>query len=242
MPTLLHTIDLGRMAYADALAQQRAYHERVLAGEADQALMLVEHEPVITVSQRRDASRHLLADTARLTQLGIAVEPTDRGGDVTYHGPGQLVAYPIIRLADLHFNVGRYIRFLEAIIIDTGAAFGITARRVDKCTGVWVRMNGQPGQSSSEACATNEGMAKLAAIGVRVRRNVSLHGLAINVTTNLDHFATIVPCGLANRRVTSLKQLLRRDCPTMAQVKATLTHQMQHHYSAALAVSSAHGR
>jgi lipoyl(octanoyl) transferase len=196
--------DLGRLAYAAALAVQQQTHEAVLSGHNPPTLLLVEHDPVITVSQRQGAGQHLLASPQRLAELGIALETTDRGGDITYHGPGQLVAYPIVRLADLGLNVGRYMRLLEQVVIDTVGAWGIEGRRIEGRTGVWV------------------GPAKLCAMGVRVRRNVSLHGLALNVSTDLAHFQTIVPCGLADATVTSLQRLLGPRCPDMDQVKAAL--------------------
>lgn len=200
--------DLGRLAYGPALARQQAVHQRVLDGGGP-ALLLVEHEPVITISQRRGAADHLLADPPSLRRLGIAVESTDRGGDITYHGPGQLVAYPILRLGDYGLNLGRYMRLLEHLVIASVARWGINAGRVPGCTGVWV------------------GDAKLCAMGVRVRRNVTLHGLALNVATDLSHFQTIVPCGLAGRAVTSLAAILGDRCPKLADVKDELVAQFR---------------
>ena len=260
MPDLhLQFMDLGRLDYAAALARQRALHDRVLAGEALPTVLFVEHPPVITISQRRGAAQNILADRRRLAMLGIDVQATARGGDVTYHGPGQVVVYPIVRLAELHFNVGRYIRFLEQVMIDTLAMFDVTALRVEKCTGVWVEAGdiAKPqaaGGGSAKAravvegiakaravggvCATNAGLAKIGAIGVRVKRNVTLHGLALNVATNLAHFDTILPCGLANRSVTSLKSLRGAACPTMEAVKSAMRRQFGKHYGAALATAS----
>lgn len=215
--------DLGRLGYTAAFEKQRAVHERVLAGDAPPTILFVEHDPVITVSQRRTALQHVLASQHQLRMLGIDVQPTDRGGDVTYHGPGQLVAYPILRLADVRFNVGRYIRFLEEVIMATVAAFGVQAHQVPGCTGVWVNTQGPNGSTA----------AKLAAIGVRVKRNVTLHGLALNVTTNLSHFDTIVPCGLANRNVASLASLLGEACPTFAAVRQMMAQVFRERYEAA---------
>lgn len=208
----LNVIDLGRMAYVPALEFQRETHARVLAKHMPPALILVEHDPVITVSQRREAPSHLLATSDALTKLGIDLQPTDRGGDITYHGPGQLVAYPILRLGDYGLNVGGYMRFLEQVVIDTLAVFNITAYRDPANTGVWVRASLDTPDSGSKICA----------IGVRVRRNVTLHGLALNVTTDLSHFETIIPCGLAGRSATSVKSLLGGKTPSMPQVKTTL--------------------
>jgi lipoyl(octanoyl) transferase len=202
----LRALDLGRLAYEPALAEQRRVNQAVIDGHEPPTLLLVEHDPVITVSHRRGAASHILAPPQRLAELGIAVHETDRGGDVTYHGPGQLVAYPILRLHDHGLNLSRYMRLLEAVVIDAVATWGVEAHRDACATGVWV------------------GQAKLCALGVRVRKNVTMHGLALNVRTDLSHFQTIVPCGLTCRAVTSLAQLLGDRCPTMDATKRELTH------------------
>ena len=145
--------------------------------------------------------------------MGIDLVQTDRGGDVTYHGPGQLVAYPILRLAALGLSLGGYMRWLEQVVIATVDAFDVKAFREAGLTGVWVGR--QPGQLP----------AKLCALGVRVARHVTMHGMALNVTTELAHFKTIVPCGLVDRPVTSLKSLLGQRTPAMGQVKAQLVEQ-----------------
>ena len=217
MPNPLHTIDLGRMPYPAALARQRAVHAQVLAGDAEDTLLLVEHDPVITVSARKGATAHVLAPPADLERLGIEVHETDRGGDVTYHGPGQIVAYPILRMMRYRLNVGRYMRLLEQVIIDTLETFDIDAHAEAGATGVWI------------ADALDGPAAKIAALGVRVRRNVTMHGLALNVTTDLTHFDTIVPCGLAGRRVTSMQRLLGGRTPDLSDVKRELTGQLNHH-------------
>jgi lipoyl(octanoyl) transferase len=193
---------LGRLAYAPAFALQQAQLEHQLALRDQPAtvdgsrtigtLLLVEHDPVITISNRAGAADHLLASREHLHQLGIDVQPTDRGGDITYHGPGQLVAYPIVDLNLLGLRLHEYMRALESAVIDTCAHFGVPAQRDPGATGVWV-----PGAMGAPS-------AKVAAMGVRVRRWITLHGLAINVTTNLRHFDLIVPCGLVGRPVTSL--------------------------------------
>ncbi len=209
----LRVRDLGRMAYGEALAIQRQTHADVLAGRAAQTLLLVEHEPVVTLGRRPGSERNLVASEAMLARAGVAVHPTDRGGDITYHGPGQLVAYPIVALNRLALNLRRYVWRLEQAIIDTLAAFDIDAGRDDCAVGVWVKHQGRPG-------------AKIAAIGVRASRWVTMHGLALNVETNLDHFKLIVPCGLAGRPVTSMKQLLGDACPGVDDVKAELTRRL----------------
>ncbi len=175
---------------------------------------------MITISQRRGAGDHLLATAATLDHLGIDVQTTDRGGGITYHGPGQLVVYPIVRLEPLALNIGRYMRLLERSVIDTVEAFGVEARRLHGLTGVWVEGSG---------C----GAKKLCAMGVRVRKNVTLHGLALNVDPDLDHFATIVPCGLAGYGVTSLHALLGQRCPTMTQVKEEIVAGLRRRLEAA---------
>jgi lipoyl(octanoyl) transferase len=210
----LQVIDLGALSYDDAYRLQLAHHEEVLTARASETrqigrLLLVEHDPpVITVSRRKGARDHLVATEAMLKGAGVTVSETDRGGDITYHGPGQLVAYPILDLNALGLNLHAYMRFLEQIAIDVCARFGVPAGRDDSATGVWV------GGSGAEA--------KICAIGVRVRKWITMHGLALNVTTNLDHFGLIVPCGLVGRPVTSLERELGDACPSMADVKSVM--------------------
>lgn len=213
----IRIVDLGRMAYAAAFDVQRETHECVFAGDAE-TILLVEHDPVITISQRRDCRQNLLLDECQLAARGIDVQPTDRGGDITYHGPGQLVVYPIIRLADHGLNLGRYMRLLESATIATLARFGITGYREEGATGVWVDT-----PATSGSLATR---AKICAMGVRVRRNITMHGLALNVATNLEHFNVIVPCGLADRAVTSLDAILMQRSPTMETVKTVATESL----------------
>ncbi len=215
-PTHLIVNDLGRVGYANAVAWQHRVHRQVRNATAPQTLLLAEHDPVITVSRRHSATEHVLADAEQLANLGIDVQPTDRGGDVTYHGPGQLVAYPILRLAALRLNISQYMRLLEQVVIDCVAVFGICGYRRKGFTGVWVDRVWPPGQ------------AKVCAMGVRVRHQVTMHGLALNITTQLEHFQTIMPCGLAAGSVTSLQELLGHRTPTMADVKSQLTASMRH--------------
>lgn len=236
-PGGLEVIDLGRLSYAAAFDRQRSLHEAVRDGGRP-AVLLVEHEPVITVSRRKTAPGNLIASQAQLEQMGIAVEPTNRGGDITYHGPGQLVAYPIIRLADYGLNVGRYVRMLEQVIVRSIASFGVQSVCDRSATGVWVDpANWALGSGESEAggaCPAGaktvdesgsgdvtgpQPVAKIAAIGVRVSRGVTMHGLALNVTTDLSHFSAIVPCGLVGRPVTSLAALMGEAVPAMGAVK-----------------------
>ena len=210
----LRVIDLGTLAYAPAWEKQKQVHDELLNNpDTPPTLLLVEHDPVITISQRKAAPEHLLASQDHLASMGSTTHATDRGGDITYHGPGQLVAYPILRLTDYKLNVGRYMRLLENIVIQTLAHFDIPAHTDAANTGVWVKPN--PNTPASKICA----------MGVRVKRNITLHGLALNVTTNLAHFATIVPCGLSDRSVTSMQQVLEnegRSVPLMDEVKNKL--------------------
>jgi lipoyl(octanoyl) transferase len=181
------------VAYADALALQRALVEDRRAGRVGDLLLIVEHPHVLTLGVRGDGGRsHIIADRATLASHGIDVYEAGRGGDVTYHGPGQIVGYPILDLKPDRCDVHRYVRDLEEVLIMTAAAYGIEAGRVPGLTGVWV------------------GRDKLAAIGVRISRWVTSHGFAFNVTTDVAYFDLIVPCGIADRGVTSLARLLGR--------------------------------
>ena len=178
----------GIVGYLDAWQLQR---DLVAARQDDRGrdvLLLLEHPPVYTLGKRTDRS-HLLADDAWLQRHGIEVVEVDRGGDITYHGPGQLVGYPVLRLSSTRGVVG-YVRALEEVLIRVLATYGVTGARVDGYTGVWVEQ------------------AKVAAIGVRVAsKGVTSHGFALNVTSDLDHFSGIVPCGISDRDVCSLASL-----------------------------------
>jgi len=181
---------LGRTPYADSLALQRTLVEDRRADRIGDVLLLVEHPPVLTVGVRGDGGRsHILASPEALAARGIEVHETGRGGDVTYHGPGQVVGYPIISLKPDRCDVHGYLRDLEEVLIRVAADFGIHAARVPGLTGVWV------------------GERKLAAIGVRISRWITSHGFALNVAPNLEDFDLIVPCGIADRGVTSLARL-----------------------------------
>jgi lipoyl(octanoyl) transferase len=183
---------LGRIDYASALRLQ----QQLAAGRKQETvpdhLLLLEHPHVITLG-RNGHLENLLAGDDILERAGIAFFPTDRGGDVTYHGPGQLVGYPILDLRDWRRDVGAYVRALEQAIIDTLADYGIEGSRIPKLTGVWVE---RPGDSP----------AKIAAIGVHLSRWVTSHGFALNVSTDLSYFQYIVPCGLT-KPVTSMAAL-----------------------------------
>ncbi len=182
---------LGRVGYRQAWDIQLDLVSARKAGSVCDQLLMVEHPPTITLGRNAD-SAHVLVDSDRLARLGIAVEETDRGGDVTYHGPGQVVAYPILDLKEWRRDVGAYLRALEEVMIASLLDFGIRAGRVEGLTGVWA------------------GNAKIGALGVHLSRWVTSHGLALNVATNLRHFEFIVPCGLT-RPVTSMEQILGQD-------------------------------
>lgn len=183
---------LGLVPYADALALQRSLVVDRQAGRIPDQLLLLEHPPVVTLGVRSGGGRqHVLAPDETLAAMGIEIHESGRGGDVTYHGPGQLVGYPVIDLKPDRCDVHRYVRDLEETLIRAAADFDVTSTRVAGMTGVWV------------------GTDKLAAIGVRIARWVTSHGFAVNVTTNLQGFSVIVPCGLADRGVTSFERLGR---------------------------------
>jgi lipoyl(octanoyl) transferase len=192
--------DLGSMRYRQAWAVQEAVHAEVMEG-AEERLLLVEHPPVITFGRRPDVNRNLIASDEQLAAMGVEVVQSDRGGDITFHGPGQLVVYPIVRLNDHRLSVGGYVRKLELTIIEALAAMGVAAAKDACAIGVWA------------------GGKKICALGVRIRRGVSLHGIALNVTTDLRGFDLIVPCGLPGRGVTSMQQLLGDRTPPMSEVR-----------------------
>jgi lipoate-protein ligase B len=192
--------DLGVMRYRDAWTVQEAAHAQVVEG-GEERIFLVEHPPVITFGRRPGVSQHLIASEERLAEMGVEVVQSDRGGDITFHGPGQLVAYPIIRLNDHRLMVGSYVRALEMGVIAALAEMGIAASKDKAAIGVWVEE------------------AKICALGVRIKRGVSLHGIALNVTTDLNYFDLIVPCGLVGRGVTSVSRVLGEGAPGMGMVK-----------------------
>lgn len=191
---------LGRVGYDDALARQQHLVEERRAGRRGDTLLLLVHDPVITIGVRaRGARTNILAAPEALEAAGVQVRETGRGGDVTYHGPGQLVAYPILDLRPDRCDVHAYVRDLEEVVVQAIATFGIRGRRIDGLTGVWV---GAPGRE-----------AKIAAIGIRISRWITSHGFALNVTTDLRHFGLIVPCGITDRGVTSIAEHLGRPVP-----------------------------
>jgi lipoyl(octanoyl) transferase len=179
---------LGLVDYEEGLTLQQAFFTARNENIVTDTLFLLEHPHVITLG-RNAKNANLIADNELLTKLNVSVHQTGRGGDITYHGPGQIVGYPIINLAPDRCDVHRYVRDLEEVMIRAAADFGVKAERVKGLTGIWV------------------GREKLGAIGVRISRWITMHGFAFNVNTNLDYFKLIVPCGISDRGVTSLAQL-----------------------------------
>jgi lipoyl(octanoyl) transferase len=209
----LVVVDAGTVPYATAWAWQRELVARRQRDEGRDTLLLLEHPRVYTLGRRADRDHILLSDT-ELERRGIEVLDVDRGGDVTYHGPGQLVGYPILRLAGVH-GVVDYVRALEWVLIRALAAFGVEGRRSEGFTGVWV------------------GDAKIAAIGVRVASGgVTSHGFALNVDCDLDDFGGIVPCGISDRGVCSLAGL--GIDVSVADVRATVTAAVAETFGATL--------
>jgi lipoyl(octanoyl) transferase len=181
---------LGCVSYADGLALQQELVEERRAGCIPDTLLLLEHPPVLTVGVRPGSRRHVIATSDALAAAGIEIHETGRGGDVTYHGPGQLVGYPILDLRPDRCDVHAYVRDLEEVMIRTCLDFGVPAGRLQGLTGTWVAGN------------------KIGAIGVRISRWITSHGFAFNVNTDLSHFQLIVPCGIADHGVTSLQREL----------------------------------
>lgn len=209
-----HRLETIRFAepqgYAAMLERQLARHKAVVAGEAQNTLFLLEHTPVVTLGREAHAENLLLTRTAYEAE-GIEVIESSRGGDVTYHGPGQLVAYPILNLNEWKLSVGWYLRTLESVLIDLLADYGLQGERIEMLTGVWV------------------GGAKVAAIGVGLRRWTTFHGIALNVSPNMAHFKTIIPCGIGDKPVTSLEMLLESP-PSMGEVAASFEHHFRSHF------------
>jgi lipoyl(octanoyl) transferase len=196
-------VDVGLIAYAEAWELQKRLVTARKNGAIGDVLLLCEHPHVITLG-RNGKREHLLASEQVLRQKGVEFHSSDRGGDITYHGPGQLVGYPILNLAAIRKDVVWYVRMLEEVMIRATAEFGITAERVAGKTGIWVRGTA----SDSNASANTE--EKLGAIGVHISRWVTSHGFAYNVSTDLRYFDLIVPCGITGRKATSLEKILER--------------------------------
>jgi lipoyl(octanoyl) transferase len=197
-------LDWGRTPYEDAWRRQDELVGRRLAGEISDTLVFTEHEPVFTVGLRAGAEKHLVWDAERLAREGVDVVKTNRGGDITYHGPGQIVGYPIVSLAP-HKDLHAYLRLLEQVLINAVGSLGLAASRRPGLTGIWL------------------GPRKVGALGVAVKRWVTYHGFALNVNAHLPHFAGIVPCGISatDGTVTTLQAELGREVD-LAEVKAVI--------------------
>ncbi len=263
--------DLNLISYREAWALQESAHAEVSAG-GESVLFLLEHRPVITFGRRAaDSAKNLLASAEALAEMGVEVVESDRGGDITFHGPGQLVAYPIIRLADRGLSVGGYVHLLEDILIATLGEFGVEAVKDAGAPGAWVlgqksevrsekregplsvvsgplsvdardsKMTTDNGQRTTDpphnsqlatrnsfnsALSTqHSALSKIAALGVRIRRGVTLHGIALNHSTDLRYFNLINPCGLG-RPVTTLLEILGPRTPEMPALKQALARRM----------------
>ncbi len=230
----MRIVDLGEIPYRDAWKMQEALMEEVAVGGQERALLL-EHPPVITFGRRPGLEKNILTPADRLAEMGVEVVPSDRGGDVTFHGPGQLVVYPILRLKHHGLSVGGYVCRLQQMVVEMlgGGSDGATERRSDEGGGT---RKCDPASRHSPLATTSihgildksaigvwaedpqRGLAKICALGVRIRRGVTMHGIALNVTTDLRYFDLINPCGLG-RPVTSMQRLLGERTPTMRQVK-----------------------
>lgn len=198
---------LGVVRYQEALALQRALVEERRADHVPDLLLLLQHPAVITLGVKGDGGRsNIVAGASRLAQLGIDISETGRGGDVTYHGQGQIVGYPILDLRPDRCDVRRYVRDIEEVMIRVCADYGVPATRLEGLTGSWI------------------GNDKIGAIGVRISRWITSHGFAFNVNTNLDHFDLIVPCGISGRGVTSLQRATGREISVSEVDDAVIRH------------------
>lgn len=188
---LIQAVDLGVTEYESCWNLQRRLFDLRLANAIPDTLLLTEHLPVYTIG-RTGNPNHLLAETPELREKGIALFYNDRGGDITFHGPGQLVGYPILDLHDYYLDLHRYLRDIESAVIQTLARFGVRGSRIDGYTGVWV------------------GDEKICAIGIKSSKWVTMHGFALNVSTDLSYFNRIIPCGIFEKGITSMQELLGR--------------------------------
>lgn len=205
------------MRYGDALSMQRELVEERRAGRVPDLLLLLQHPAVITLGVKGDGGRsNVVASDATLAELGIEIHETGRGGDVTYHGPGQIVGYPILDLRPDRCDVHRYVRDLEEVMIRVCVDYSVQASRIKGLTGAWV------------------GSEKIGAIGVRISRWITSHGFAFNVRTELEHFKLIVPCGISDRGVTSLEKATGNVVP-MVEVEDTFVRHFSNVFDRALA-------
>jgi lipoyl(octanoyl) transferase len=208
----LHICDLGLLSWADANALQQRLVAARKADAIEDVLLYCQHPHVLTLG-RNASQKNLLASENVLRQKGVELRETNRGGDITYHGPGQIVGYPILNLDRIRRDVHWYVRTLEEAMIRASADFGVTAYRISGKTGIWVQ---PPAEIPEE---------KLAAIGVHLSRWITSHGFAYNVATDLRYFDMIVPCGIPDRKATSLEKLLNRSV-TLPEVQPRLTYHL----------------
>jgi lipoyl(octanoyl) transferase len=209
--------DLGLLSWSDAYALQQRIVAARKANAIDDVLLFCEHPHILTLG-RNASQKNLLASENVLRQKNVELRETNRGGDITYHGPGQVVGYPILNLDPIRRDVHWYVRTLEEAMIRASADFGVTAYRIPGKTGIWVQ---PPGDILEE---------KLGAIGVHISRWVTSHGFAYNVSTDLRYFDLIIPCGIADRKATSLEKLLHRNV-TLAEVKPRLVQHLAELFS-----------
>lgn len=186
---VLNVFKLGTIPYKTALKYQEKLLERRINGDVDDCLILLEHPPTITLGRSGNLD-NLLIDEKSLAKSSVTIEKTTRGGDITFHGPDQIVGYPIFDLNNHGKDIHKYLRKLEEVLIQTLTSFGIEGRRINGLTGVWAKRS------------------KIASIGIGVRKWTTYHGFALNVNTNLDYFDFIIPCGIPNVRITSIKDWL----------------------------------
>jgi lipoyl(octanoyl) transferase len=216
-----YIVDLGLISYTDGYALQQRVVAARKAGAIEDLLLLCQHPHVITLG-RNGKRENLLASEHVLRKKGVEFHATNRGGDITYHGPGQIVGYPILNLTNMKTDVHWYVRTLEEAMIRASADFGVTAFRISGKTGIWVETESENGPSEE----------KLAAIGVHISRWVTSHGLAYNVATDLRYFDLIVPCGISDRKATSLEKLLSRSV-SLFEVKPRLADRLAEVFSLA---------
>lgn len=202
--------DLGFRFYQETWDYQKTLQVKRQNGAIPDTLLFVEHEPIYTLGVSGKDS-NITGSQAFLNSKGINVLRVDRGGDVTFHGPGQIVGYPILDLNYHQPSVSWYMRSLETVLVETLTHFGIRATTIPKCTGVWV------------------GTEKIAAIGVRIARWVTMHGFALNVTTDMDYFSGIIPCGIIDKGVTSMDRILGY-APSIDEIKKVIVHEFKKHF------------
>lgn len=208
---VLQVVDFGLAGYREVWEQQKKLQRRRIQGEIPDTLILVEHDPVYTIGNKGNPT-HITGNVEFLQTMGIDVVQTDRGGDVTCHGPGQLVGYPIIDLNAHRPSISWYMDSLQEVLIQTIKTYGLAAKREINLTGVWV------------------GNKKIAALGVRLSRWVSMHGFALNANIDLGLFDGLIPCGLKGKGITSMQSLLERPVD-MQELKTVVLGQFQHQFS-----------